>query len=87
MANKQLADWQKITIMATAPFRGNRSVAKKAECSVWSVRKYRNEMKDRGQMLDVGQTDDYENAIVSEEGMDVLDEIVEEGLAQERGRI
>lgn len=87
MPNKELADWQKIVIMSTAPFFGNRAVAKKAECSVWSVRKYRNKMKDNEEMLDISELEGERGALVNEEGMDMLDEVVEEGLNQGRGRI
>lgn len=95
MPNKPLADWQKIVIMATAPFRGNRVVADKAECSVWAVRKYRNKMKEQGGPLDIDVEEDEEidehehDAVpfVSDEGMEMLDQIVEEGLEQDRGRI
>ncbi len=93
MPNKELADWQKIVIMATAPFRGNRSVADKAECSVWAVRKYRNQMKEEDGPLDIDvdeEADTYEHEeipFVDERGMEILEEIVEEGLEQERGRI
>ncbi|QLG30136.1 hypothetical protein HUG10_21350 (plasmid) [Halorarum halophilum] len=87
MPNKPLADWQKIIIMAAAPYRGNRSVAKKAECSVWAVRKYRNQMKDEGRSLDVGVTDEYGDPLVSEAAMAILDDVVADGLSQDRGRI
>jgi hypothetical protein len=93
MPNKELADWQKIVIMATAPFRGNRSVADKAECSVWAVRKYRNRMKEQEGPLDIdvdNEVDEHEYGefpFVNGEGMEMLDTIVEEGLEQERGRI
>jgi len=85
--NKPLADWQKLTIMAQAPFRGNRTIAKRAECSVWAVRKYRSLMKENGHALDVGVTEEYDEALVSEEAMAIFDTIVDEGLNQERGRI
>lgn len=84
MPNKQLRDWQKVVIMACAPFFGNRAIAKKANCSTWAVRKYRERMKERGRPLDV---DEDADAVVTPEGMDVLDEIVQDGLEQERGRV
>lgn len=87
MPNKELADWQKIVIMATTPFFGNRAVAKKAECSVWSVRKYRNKMKEEKEILDISELDDERAAMVAEEGIEILDEVVDEGLNQGRGRI
>ena len=87
MPNKQLADWQKIVIMATTPFFGNRAVADKAGCSVWSVRKYRNRMKEEEDMLDISEVEDDRDALVNEKGMQMLDDIVREGLEQDRGRI
>lgn len=87
MPNKELADWQKIVIMATVPYFGNRTVAKKADCSVWSVRKYRNRIKDEKEMLNISEVDDERAALVNDEGMEILDEIVQEGLEQGRGRI
>lgn len=84
MPNKQLRDWQKVVIMACAPFFGNRAIAKKANCSVWAVRKYRNRMKERGRSLDV---DEDADAVVTPEGMNVLDDIVQDGLEEERGRV
>ena len=73
--------------MCCAPFYGNRSVADKAEVSVWTVRKYRNKMKENDESLDVTEVDDERSAMVSEKGMEIIDKIVEEGLEQERGRI
>lgn len=70
--------------MACAPFFGNRAIAKKANCSVWAVRKYRDRMKDRGRPLDVDEDDD---AVVTPEGMEVLDDIVQAGLDEDRGRV
>ncbi|WP_327054004.1 hypothetical protein [Halomicrococcus gelatinilyticus] len=84
MPNKQLSDWQKVVIMACAPFFGNRAIAKKANCSVWAVRKYRNRMKEREAPLDV---DEEEDAVVTPEGMSVLDDIVQAGLDERDGRI
>jgi hypothetical protein len=84
MPNKQLRDWQKVVIMACAPFFGNRAISKKANCSVWAVRKYRNRMKEEGTTLDL---DEDADAVVTPEGMDVLDDIVQDGLDEERGRV
>ena len=86
MPNHEISDWQKITIMATAPFFGNRAVAKKANVSVWTVRKYRSRMVERGKPLNVGETDEDE-ALISAEALKVLDQIVQEGLSEETGRI
>lgn len=96
MPNKELADWQKIVIMATAPFFGNRTVADKADCSVWAVRKYRNKMKDEQEMLALAVSPDddevdfheYDDApFIDEHALEALDDIVQEGLEQDRGRI
>lgn len=87
MPNKPLADWQKIVIMATTPFFGNRAVADKANCSTWSVRKYRQKMKENGEMLDIDEVEGKRDSLVNEEGMEILDEVVEEGLEQDRGKI
>lgn len=84
MPNKQLSDWQKVVIMACVPFFGNRAIAKKANCSVWAVRKYRERIKERGDVLDL---DEEEDAVVTPEGMTVLEDIVQDGLDEERGRI
>lgn len=84
MPNKQLSDWQKVVIMACAPFFGNRAIAKKANCSVWAVRKYRNRMKEQETPLDV---DEDEDAVVTPDGMDLLDDIVQAGLEEENGRV
>lgn len=84
MPNKQLRDWQKVVIMACAPFFGNRAISKKANCSVWAVRKYRNRIKEQGTTLDVDQDTD---AVVTPGGMDLLDDIVQDGLEEERGRV
>lgn len=84
MPNKQLRDWQKVVIMACAPFFGNRAISKKANCSVWAVRKYRKKMKQREGPLEI---DEDEDAVVTPQGMSVLDNIVESGLDEEQGRI
>lgn len=84
MPNKQLRDWQKVVIMACAPFFGNRAISKKANCSVWAVRKYRNRMKEEGNTLDI---DEDADAVVTPEGMNVLDDIVQDGLDGEKGRV
>lgn len=97
MPNNELKDWQKIVIMACTPYMGNRAVSNRANCSVWAVRKYRNRMKDKGESLDidVGPEDILDEepedgtrvTMVSEEGMEILDEIVQEALNQNRGKI
>lgn len=88
MPNKPLADWKKIVIMVTTPYFGNRTVAKKADCSVWAVRKYRNRMRDQQNSLDIEvSTDEHGEPMVDEQAMSVIDEIVQEGLDQGRGRI
>lgn len=78
MPNHEIDDWSKIVIMACAPVMGNRATAKRANVSVWSVRKYKRKMIEQHGALDVD---------VSKEGMEILDKIVEEAIEQERGGI
>lgn len=85
MPRKEIPDYKKVVIMAMVPFYGTKKVARVSDTSVYTVRKYRDRVKERGGTLDVDTRDD---ALVSPEGMKILDEIITDGMdPDEPGRI